>query len=205
MKEIIYDWGGLNVALFHAINGTHSGFIDSFMQLGTALGGHSNFSLYLSLLVVTAFVALARMPVQEAVIQQKIALRWLAVITVFSIGYVVDGWLISALKPMLDFPRPPLALPDGSVHVVGDAELHHSLPSGHASFAMLVVASMWPLFKRWWKVAGIFFVLWVGISRISLGAHFPADVMAGFLLSLIVVMLVFRLVEISGRLMSGKK
>jgi membrane-associated phospholipid phosphatase len=33
-------------------------------------------------------------------------------------------------------------------------------------------------------------VLWVGISRISLGAHFPADVMAGFLSSLAVVLLV---------------
>jgi membrane-associated phospholipid phosphatase len=33
--------------------------------------------------------------------------------------------------------------------------------------------------------------LWVGISRMSLGAHFPADVMAGFLSSLGVVLLVY--------------
>jgi membrane-associated phospholipid phosphatase len=33
-------------------------------------------------------------------------------------------------------------------------------------------------------------VLWVGISRVSLGAHFPADVLAGFLSSLAVVLLV---------------
>jgi membrane-associated phospholipid phosphatase len=35
----------------------------------------------------------------------------------------------------------------------------------------------------------VLFVLWVGISRISLGAHFPADVAAGFVSSLIVVLL----------------
>jgi len=38
-------------------------------------------------------------------------------------------------------------------------------------------------------------VLWVGISRISLGAHFPADVVAGFLLSLIVVLLVYTAIQ----------
>ncbi len=190
MKEIIYDWGGINVTLFHAINDIHSGFIDSFMLLGTALGDHNNFPLYLALLVLTTLVMLVRMPVHDAATVQQQILRWMSVVAVFSVGYVVDGWLIGALKPMLDFPRPPLALPEGTLHIVGRAELHHSLPSGHASFAMLLVASLWPLFSRGWQVAGVFFVLWVGVSRISLGAHFPADVMAGFLLSLSVVTLV---------------
>lgn len=39
MKEIIYDGGGFNVALFHAINDIHSGFVDGAMLLGTALVG----------------------------------------------------------------------------------------------------------------------------------------------------------------------
>jgi membrane-associated phospholipid phosphatase len=69
-------------------------------------------------------------------------------------------------------------------------EFHHSLPSGHASFAMLLTASLWPVLNRSWRVAGVVFVLWVGISRISLGAHFPADVIAGFLSSLAVVVVV---------------
>jgi len=37
----------------------------------------------------------------------------------------------------------------------------------------------------------VIFVLWVGISRINLGAHFPADVMAEFISSLVVVLLVY--------------
>jgi membrane-associated phospholipid phosphatase len=39
------------------------------------------------------------------------------------------------------------------------------------------------------------FVLWVGVSRMSLGAHFPADVAAGFLSSLIVVLLVHAAIQ----------
>lgn len=199
MKEILYDWGGANVAIFHAINNIHFGLLDSFMLLGTALGDHHNFSLYLSLLVMLAFVGIARTPAQDSARLKLQAMRGISVVAVFSLAYLADGWLIGVLKPMLDFPRPPLALPEGMVHIVGQAEFHHSLPSGHASFAMLLVASLWPLFGRRWRLAGIFFVLWVGVSRISLGMHFPADVLAGFLLSLAVVMLVFLAVQQIGR------
>jgi signal peptidase II len=116
--------------------------------------------------------------------------NWMSVITVFSIAYLLDGWFLGYLKPLLDFPRPPLALLPGTVNVVGTPEYHHSLPSGHSSFAMLVTASLWPVLNRGWRIAGAIFVLWVGTSRISLGAHFPADVMAGFLSSLAVVLIV---------------
>lgn len=191
MKEIFYDWGGANVALFHAINNIHAAYLDRFMLLGTALGDHHNFTLYLSLLALLALVVLARLPAQDPARLKLHMLRWLGVLAVFSVAYLAEGWLIGVLKPLLDFPRPPLALPEGSVHIVGEAEYRHSLPSGHASFAMLVVASLWPLFSLRWRLAGVFFVLWVGVSRISLGAHFPADVLAGFALSLGVVLLVF--------------
>ena len=182
MKEILYDWGGANIWLFHAVNDVHSTYLDHFMLLGTRLGEHALFPFYMCL---TALFSL-----HDGAKDRQKAGRWLAVIAVFSIAYLLDGLLIGALKPLLDFPRPPLALPPGTVHIVGIAEYHHSLPSGHSSFAMLCTASLWPVLNKYARMAGAFFVLWVGLSRISLGAHFPADVLAGFLSSLAVVMLV---------------
>lgn len=190
MKEIFYDWGGANVWLFHAINDIRFEWFDSVMQLGTFLGGHILFPYYLAVLTVFALAAVST-PAQDFSRYQTLATRWIAVIAVFSLAYLLDGLLLGVLKPLLDFPRPPLALPLDTVHIVGNAEYHHSLPSGHASFAMMMVASLWPVLKRAWRVAGVLFVLWVGTSRISLGAHFPADVMAGFLSSLAVVLLVY--------------
>jgi membrane-associated phospholipid phosphatase len=195
MKEIFYDWGSANVWLFHAINDIRAEYLDKFMLLGTDLGEHAIFPLYLGLTALVALFVVVKTPTQDPTRYQALATRWMAVITVFSIAYFLDSQLIGALKPLLDFPRPPLALPSGTVHIIGEPEYHHSLPSGHSSFAMLVVASLWPILKRWWRVAGTFFVLWVGISRISLGAHFPADVMAGFLSSLAVVLLVYAVVR----------
>jgi membrane-associated phospholipid phosphatase len=138
-------------------------------------------------------------PSQDSVLYRVRITRWMAVIAVFSLAYLLDGALLEYLKPMLDFPRPPLALPQGSLNIVGAAEYHHSLPSGHSSFAMLVVASLWPVLGCNLRKAGILFVLWVGCSRVSLGAHFPADVMAGFLSSLAVVVLVNIAVQNIGR------
>ena len=194
MKEIFYDWGGANVWLFHAINDIRFEWFDSVMLFGTFLGGHTLFPYYLAVLTLFALVAVS-IPAQDSNHYQTQVKRWIAVIAVFSLAYLLDGLLLGVLKPLLDFPRPPLALPLDTVHIVGTAEYHHSLPSGHASFAMTVVVSLWPILKRWWRVAGVLFLLWVGISRISLGAHFPADVMAGFLSSLAVVLLVYVVIQ----------
>ena len=189
MKEILYDWGGANVWLFHAINDIRFGWLDQAMQLGTALGDHGLFPFYLGLLALIALVQVNRSTAEPALSGVQVNL-WMSVIAVFSIAYFLDGQLLGFLKPLFDFPRPPLALPPGTVNIVGQPEFHHSLPSGHSSFAMLVTASLWPVLNRKWRIAGAVYVLWVGISRVSLGAHFPADVLAGFLSSLVVVLLV---------------
>lgn len=194
MKEILYDWGGLNVRLFHLINDVHADWLDQFMLLGTLLGDHNSFAPVLCLLMLAALFAIphacARLPGRS----EAVTFLWLCAIAVFVFGYVLDGALLSWLKPYLDFPRPPSALGQAHVHVVGELKLHHSFPSGHASFAMLVCASFWPL-GRFWRFGGVFFLIWVGLSRISLGAHFPADVLWGFLLSLIIVLILRAIVR----------
>lgn len=194
MKEILYDWGGANAWLFTLINGIHGEALDGFMLTGTWLGEHSHFPAYLALTALVGLLAVAGK--KDGLLEfREQAVAWLLLLAVFSGAYVLDGFLVGWLKGWFDFPRPPAALPPGMVHVVGTAEFHHSLPSGHASFAMLVAASLWPMLKPWAKWVALFFVAWVALSRISLGFHFPADVTAGALSSLLVVVLVRRVLE----------
>lgn len=188
MKEVVYNWFGLNVWLFHFINNIRSEFLDKVMLLGTNLGSHAHFDIYIIFLIVLVFYALAKK--NTSFISKQEIYFYFAPIVVFSISFLIDGLFLEIIKPLLDFPRPALILPIGSFNIIGIAEYHRSLPSGHSSFAMLIVASIWPLLFTWQKRIAVTFVLWVGISRVSLGAHFPADVLAGFASAFLIVIIV---------------
>jgi signal peptidase II len=58
-------------------------------------------------------------------------------------------------------------------------ERHYSLPSGHATYAALVVGALWPLMGRRGRIGLVLYAALVGWSRIAAGMHFPADVLAG--------------------------
>ena len=71
----------------------------------------------------------------------------------------------------------------------------YSFPSGHSTNAATVFGSLAVnLHKRWVTVVAIVIPLLTGISRFVVGAHYPTDVLAGWLLGLISVLIV-RLLE----------
>ena len=183
MKEWLYDWGGLNGVLFHAINANHAPWSDWLMLALTWVGDHDRFELYLVIIALLVFWRYSRDPASPA------TRAWMLALTAFSIGYLLDGMLVIGLKSLFDFPRPPAVFPPDALIVVGKPEFHHSFPSGHASFATLVAAVLWPIAnKKATRAALALFVLGVCLSRPYLGFHFPADVLFGSLKTLILVM-----------------
>ncbi len=70
------------------------------------------------------------------------------------------------------------------------AETGYSLPSGHAvasmAVALCVVAMLW---RTKWRglaiVIGSLYVLLIGFTRLYLGVHYPTDIVAGWLLSVV--------------------
>ncbi|MFW5797987.1 MAG: phosphatase PAP2 family protein [Spirochaetota bacterium] len=74
------------------------------------------------------------------------------------------------------------------------AEESYGIPSGHTMFA--TVFGAWvaaTIRRRWVSIVSVLAILAMGISRMVHGVHFPQDVLAGWLLGAVVVILFFRI------------
>jgi membrane-associated phospholipid phosphatase len=87
---------------------------------------------------------------------------------------------IARARPLTAF-APMLETEERYIHVVGEALQYRSFPSGHAQAAASVLTYLWCLYPRyavWWGLG----IVLAGLGRIYVGAHFPADVLAGICL-----------------------
>lgn len=168
-----YDWYGLNDALFLLLNGFHEVWFDRLMQGLTSLGHPALYPFYVALALCWSLVRPTSLPLRN--------------VAVFAVAYVlVSVILVPILKSAIDFPRPASVLGDLAV-IVGEPDRTHSFPSGHAGFAVLLAASLGADAGRATQVSLAAFAVIVCVSRVYVGAHFPADVVAGIVLALAMV------------------
>ncbi len=100
---------------------------------------------------------------------------------------VGSALLNSLLKLLFQRQRPELW--DSIIHLNS-----YSFPSGHAMASTTLALSLIVVFweTRWRRptiIAGFTYALVVGITRIYLGVHYPSDVLAGWSVSLLWVLL----------------
>lgn len=88
-------------------------------------------------------------------------------------------------------PRPAAVLDVSQLHVIGEAVVHSgSMPSGHALAVFAMLAAAWlgrshrglgspPSAVALGWCAGLVLAVAVAWSRVAVGAHWPADVLAG--------------------------
>jgi undecaprenyl-diphosphatase len=104
-----------------------------------------------------------------------------------SLGYLslLSAWLNSLVKHLFKIPRPGTF--DSRVRVLVEAT-DPSFPSGHAQGGMVNLAYLAYVFRKplLWAVV-ILAILGIGLSRIVLGVHFPQDVIGGWLIGLVVL------------------
>lgn len=134
---------------------------------------------------VVAFVAVLLLVIELLAARPGVGLAAAATI---GLAALVNG----GAKQVVDRVRPDLLLP----MVV---EPGYSFPSGHAALSMVAYGIVAVLFARqrglppWLRVVGVALaaalVVGVGISRIYLGAHYPSDVLGGWLLGAVIVLL----------------
>jgi undecaprenyl-diphosphatase len=166
-------------------------WVEEMARDATALGGFA--WLTFTLLVIAGYLWLV----------DKVHMMW------FMLAAAISGALVSiGLKSFYDRPRP-----DEVTHLA-HAYLS-SFPSGHSMLSAVVyltlgslLAAVMPNLKLRVYVlfVAILLSIFVGISRIYLGVHYPTDVLAGWLAGLVwslVCWLAARWLQIHGRLEQG--
>lgn len=152
--------------------------------LQTTLGGLTSFMRAVTFLGSEDFFILV-MPILYWCVDAGLGLR-------VGLILLLSGHLNGMFKVLFHSPRPFWVSPGVKALSV---ETSFGLPSGHS----LNTLSIWGLAaylykKRWFSILSIFVIILVGLSRLALGMHFISDVLTGWLLGLI-LLLVFILLE----------
>lgn len=101
---------------------------------------------------------------------------------------MLGAWSNEAFKNLLRLPRPPapIALVD---------EVGYGLPSGHAQIGVMLWGyAGWSLRQtvRWAPALVLWTIASISFSRLYLGVHYPADVLAGLLLGALFLWIALR-------------
>jgi hypothetical protein len=102
---------------------------------------------------------------------------------------ISTNYLTDASKIIFRQPRPYWI---GNVKVLAE-ETSYGLPSSHASVSLAVWGYLaYRLKKGWlWALAAVVVVM-IGISRMYLAVHFPTDVLAGWLIGMLMIVVFVR-------------
>lgn len=165
-----------DVHLTHVANswaGHHDGFEDGISAYATA--SEALFLLLLAVLFVAVWGQMRKLARRAAVAAGASA--GIALL----IGQVVSH--------MVDRPRPFVAHPT-LVHLFAPHAADASFPSDHTTAAFAIATAIM-LRNRLWGVLTLIAATALGVSRVFIGVHYPADVLAGAALGSAVAVLLY--------------
>ncbi|MGC1391675.1 MAG: phosphatase PAP2 family protein [Bacteroidales bacterium] len=88
--------------------------------------------------------------------------------------------IVNIIKSNFDIPRPLVIIDKNLISVIGPSLYRHSFPSGHTVTIFALAGMLVFYFRNFFsRICIIVLALLVGISRIAVGVHWPADVLAG--------------------------
>jgi len=160
--ETIWQWG---LDFIRTVQLVHGPVLDAIFKAITFMGEEEFFMIFLALILwCVDFTGGARV----------------------AFAFLLSPYVNTVLKALFAHPRPFELDPAVKLH---DAE-GYGLPSGHSQNAVVLWGSIAAGFRKTWLwIVAILLMVLIGFSRIYLGVHFPTDVLGGWAVGAVLLML----------------
>lgn len=167
--------------MFHTVNRVHNLWWDRLMVIGALLTDNQHVAILVGFALIVGIITKRCSDTQSI---------WFRTSLVLGVSYVLTSATVFGVKHMVNSARPAELLPREIVRILAVPGDPFSFPSGHAALAAMLVTALWPRFSFLVRIAALFFVVWVGLARVAVGAHFPTDVISGALIGALLTWLI---------------
>lgn len=164
-----------NLGLFLFIFGVsgQSKYLDFIMILG------AEYVIYLTLILIFVLA-----------IKGKVSERKALIVTLFAFPVLVI--IIKIIHLFFYEPRPFVTL---DISPLVSHKDDASFPSRHTT-VMSAIAFSYIYFKSKWFPIFVFLLVWVGISRVFVGVHYPFDIIGGMLVGVISGLIALKIINL---------
>lgn len=193
MRDLWYDWLGLNTWLFQQINSLSDlPAYGPLMKTVTIFGDRNMLPFTLSAIGVFAITSIVAHIVLKKGGNRNYLVMWITIGLMLSLGLLSGIKTIDHIKTTTAYPRPYVALPQGEVRQLEARpnDAYQSFPSEHAAIITILVFALWSVLNETFRWIGVLLVFFVSWSRMALGVNFPMDVISGFVIALSIMILI---------------
>jgi len=114
-----------------------------------------------------------------------LCLRYPKLLWAIVLAAVLGGLMSRGIKVLAYLPRPPAVLSPDQITVIGHKLMGKSFPSGHTVSVFSFVGVWIAIRGRRYALLMLLAAAVVGLSRVAVGAHWPADTLVGATVGLV--------------------
>lgn len=111
------------------------------------------------------------------------------------LGMPIAFLLVNLIHLIVSKPRPFVVF---NLSPLMTEPTYYSFPSIHTTI-MAVIAFSYTYFKSRWSVLFLPLMLWVGVSRIFVGVHYPLDILGGITVGILAIFISLMIKKFLGR------
>lgn len=205
LKDFLYDFNGFNIILFHYINNlfANNSFFEFIIPILSAIGSWKTFPFIILALLLISLLKISykhQLTFYQTFFNNEFK-AYFNILVPICVAYIITICIAYILKNFLIFPRPLCILENlNIIKEIGYSSIDQmiydrcnedgSFPSAHSSIAAVLIIGLWKKLGNFGQILGILYLLIIGVTRIAIGVHFPADVIWGTILGASVMLLI---------------